>query len=220
MTGLSYFSERLHFGNASRAAARLAGGVGVRALASVGKARVSLRLGSAAASTAEFRAIAGRYGTDTRTLEAVAAALVGAGDALRVASQPGEASRSYRKVITAYSSHRPSYLQALAGIGEIQVETRSREKARDTFAKLAAEGDGGVFGLIGQMMNGAIGTGELIEVAEREGPDIAARAFYCAGLRLELDGRADQARAFFKRAEEEAKNVSWYRLLAKRRMQD
>ncbi len=210
----------LNFGEAGSIAARLDDAVDVRALANVGKARVGLRLGRAAASAREFQAIAKRHATDPRTLEAVAAALVGAGDALRVAAQPGEASRSYRKVITAYAAHRPSYLQALAGIGEIQVETRSREKARDTFAKLATEGKPGVFGLIGQMMNGATGTGELTAAAEREGPDIAARAFYCAGLRRELDGRTDQARAFFKRSAEAARNVSWYRLLATRRMQE
>ncbi|MHC5055300.1 MAG: protein kinase domain-containing protein [Planctomycetota bacterium] len=213
-------SATLHFENAASIAAKLEGAVEVVALARVGKARVGLRLGRAAASTREFQAIAERHATNPRTVEAVAAALVGAGDALRVTSQPGEASRSYRKVITAYGSHRPSYLQALAGIGEIQIETRSREKARDTFAKLATEGTPGVFGLIGQMMNGATGTGELAEAAEREGPDIAARAFYCAGLRHELDGRADQARDFFKRAAEAAKDVSWYRLLATRRMQE
>jgi tetratricopeptide (TPR) repeat protein len=210
----------VHFGEAGSIAARHDDAVDVRALASVGKARVGLRLGRAAVSIREFQAIAERHATDPRTLEAVAAALVGAGDALRVAAQPGEASRSYRKVITVYAAQRTSYLQALAGIGEIQVETRSREKARDTFAQLAADGAPGVFGLIGQMMNGATGTGELTAAAEREGPDVAARAFYCAGLRRELDGRTDQAHAFYKRAAEAARNVSWYRLLATRRMQE
>jgi len=210
----------LRFGKAKSIAARFKDAPDVGALASVGRARVGLRLGRAAASLREFRAIAERHGSDPRTLEAVAAALVGAGDALRVTEQPGEASRSYRQVITAYAAHRPSYLQALAGNGEIQIETRSREKARDTFTKLASEGDGSVFGLIGQMMNGVTGTAELIEAAEREGPDIAARAFYCAGLRRELDGRPDQARALFKRAAEAARNVSWYRLLATRRMKE
>ena len=74
--------------------------------------------------------------------------------------------------------------------------------------------------MIGQMMSGSTGTGELIDVAQREKPDVAARAFYCAGLRLELDGRTDQARAFFKRSAEAARGVSWYRLLAARRMQE
>jgi len=210
----------LNFAEAGSIAARLEDAIAVKALAGVGKARVNLRLGRSTASVREFQAIAKRHATDPRALEAVAAALVGAGDALRVAAQPGEASRSYRKVITAYAAHRQSYLQALAGIGEIQVETRSREKARDTFARLATEGTPGVFGLIGQMMSGATGTGELTAAAEREGPDVAARAFYCAGLRRELDGRADQARAFFKRSAEVARNVSWYRVLATRRMQE
>ena len=210
----------LRFGKADLTAARLKDAADVGALASVGRARVGLRLGRASASLKEFRAIAERHATDPRTLEAVAAALVGAGDALRVLAQPGEASRSYRKVITAYAAHRPSYLQALAGTGELQVETRSREKARDTFQKLASEDDGGVFGLIGQMMTGVTGTGELIEAAEREGPDIASRAFYCAGLRRELDGLPDQARVMFKRAAEAARTVSWYRVLATRRMKE
>ena len=47
-----------------------------------------------------------------------------------------------------------------------------------------------------------------------------ARAFYCAGLRRELDGRQDQAREFYERAVKASKDVSWYRFLAARRMKE
>jgi tetratricopeptide (TPR) repeat protein len=205
-------------------------GTSLQALAMVRSARISLRLGQAAAASTRFREVIKRYNEDPSAAkdpvfaEALSSALVGDGNALRLQRQPDQATKSYRLALS-IAVQPADILAALAGIGEVMLETRAREQIRPSFEALTARDDAGHFGVLARAMIGDITEGQLLEEATFEGgsikmagPDAVARAYYCAALRRELSGEAEAARLLLTKAIQAAGQVSWYGFLARQRM--
>jgi tetratricopeptide (TPR) repeat protein len=208
-----------------REAVRLAGespeGARVRASATAGEARLKLRLGRAEQALEKFREVSRSFAAEAAG--AVASAMVGEADSLRLLGRLDEAARRYGEAIAFSESGtqfdvRRSHLAALAGLGEVSMGTRARARAQGHFERLAEEPDAGFLGMIALAMTGEIAEAELLTAAESEAPDLAARAFYAAGLRRELAGDTVQADVLFKRAVSSSGGTSWYGALAEKRL--
>jgi tetratricopeptide (TPR) repeat protein len=193
--------------------------VDVASLARVGLARLTLRAGRAASALAAFRNCVDAYAAKPKAVAAVAWALIGQGDALRLMGKPDQATGQYREVTSiAYRGQREQYLVALCNLGEVAMETRDRARMRTVFGELADEDATGSYGDIARAMTGDITEGELLEAATAAKCDLAARAHYCVGLKRELAGDSEGARAAFERAVDAASGFSWYGTAAEERL--
>jgi len=197
----------------------------VESLALAGAARLALRAGDARKAIADLREVSRRIGGDATCSEAAATALLLEGHAQRLLGQSDEAARRYRELVGTFGGGksprgvRAAAAAGLCGLGEVAMETRAAELAVSNFERLRTEAPTGLLGLIARVMTGGATEGELVEAAARATPDEAARAFYCAALRRDLANEPGPAHELFNKAIEVAGEVSWYRFLARARLE-
>lgn len=212
-----------NFRKASEVASGLAS---IEAMALVGAGRLALRSGDAKAASARSGEVLKRFGADPACAEATAYALLLEGCAQRLLGQPDSAARKYRELLGEFGGSglrpygvRSAIALALCSLAEVAMETRSSELAQSSFEKLRSEGHVGVLSVIARVMRGEATEEELLEVARRSPPDDASRALYCAALRSELAGDLARAEKLLNEAIEASKEISWYRFLARLRLE-